>query len=568
MQQTHRKHAMKKLVPIGISDFKELKSGNYYYVDKTMLIKDIFESGKAVLVTRPRRFGKTLNLSMLHYYFTLESNNSDLFVDTQIWAHESYKNLQGQFPVIFITFRDITQTNYNDMLKKIAYTVSIEFERFFYILEGETLKTHEKEMFNRINSRHADLVDLASSLEFLVRMLHKFHKKKVIVLLDEYDVPLQTAYLHGFYDELIPVMRDLLTGIFKDQVMLEKGVITGNLTLAKAGIFSGLNNLDVYNVTHTRMADKFGFTTEEAYGLLDYYECKNIIEEIKNWYDGYTFGEVKGIFNPWSMLKCISENGVRYTYWVNTSHNSLLKKLIGSADEGTKSDLVNLLNGQSVQHTIRESIIFKDLDTQFDLIWSLLLFTGYLTYTSCHVRDGKKECTLIIPNNEIKYLYEELIRDIFTQILPGKGQELLSAIIRGDTATFTTLLQDFVLKSMSTFDVPSSDPERSYHLFVLGLLVMLSEDYEVSSNREGGLGRYDIALIPKVPGKVGIVIEFKKVWGENESLEVSAQKALDQIVEKKYAISLFSKNVSSVFAYGIAFKGKTLFVKSASLANN
>ncbi len=215
---------MKKLVPIGISDFKELKSGNYYYVDKTMLIKDVFESGKAVLVTRPRRFGKTLNLSMLRYFLTSDSNNADLFVDTQIWAHESYRDLQGQFPVIFITFRDITQSTYENMLKKIAYAIADEFERFSYLVEGDILKPYEKERFNRISAEQSTIIDLGSSLAFLVKMLHKFHKKKVIVLLDEYDVPLQTAYMHGFYDELILFMRELLTGVFKDQVMLEKGL--------------------------------------------------------------------------------------------------------------------------------------------------------------------------------------------------------------------------------------------------------------------------------------------------------------------------------------------------------
>ncbi len=557
-----------KKVPIGISDFKKLKSRDYYYVDKTMLIKDIFESGEAVLVTRPRRFGKTLNLSMLYYYLTLDdvSNNADLFVDTQIWKHKSYRNLQGQFPVIFITFKNISAPTYEKILIDLGSAIAIEFERFSYLLASNVLESHEIEKFNRIRKEKFTLGDLESSLEFLVRMLHKFHKKNIIVLLDEYDVPLQTAYIHGFYDELLPLIKELLTRIFKDQALLEKGVITGNLTLAKAGIFSGLNNLDVFNVTENEMADKFGFTTSEAYELLDYYKCKNM-EEIKNWYDGYTFGEVEGIYNPWSMLKCIAKKGKRQMYWVNTNQDVFLKKLIGSADENIKSDLMQLLNGKAIQHAIRESVVFKDLDTQSDLIWSLLLFTGYLTYKSCDIKDGRKECNLIIPNQEITSLYRELTREIFTAGLSvNKAEELLYAMVNGDAKNFSTRLENFVLSNMSSFDIPNSEPERSYHNFVLGLVGML-DDYEVTSNRESGFGRCDIMLIPEIKGKPGIIIEFK-VSDKTEMLPAVAQKALDQIVEKKYASILFSKKVPAVIAYGIAFKGKNLFVKSLTLSEN
>ncbi len=556
-----------KKVPIGISNFKELKSGNYYYVDKTLLIKDIFESGKAVLVTRPRRFGKTLNLSMLRYFLTSDdtTNNANLFVDTQIWKHKSYRDLQGQFPVIFISFKDITQPTYEVLLEEIAYAIQVEFLKFSYLLEGDILEIEEKELFNNIKKRQANVVDLGNSLEFLVRMLHKYHKKGVIVLLDEYDIPLQTAYICGFYDKLLPFMRKLL-GVFKDQDFLEKGVITGNLTLAKAGIFSGLNNLDVFNVTEPEMADKFGFTASEAYELLDYYKCKNT-EEIKNWYDGYTFGEIGGIFNPWSILKCIAKKGKCQMYWVNTNQEVFLRKLIGSADENIKSDLMHLLNGTAVEHAIRESIVFKDLDTQSDLIWSLLLFTGYLTYKSCTIKDGRKECNLIIPNQEIMSLYKELTREIFTAGLSvAKAEELLYAMVNGDTENFSTRLENFVLSNMSSFDIPNSEPERSYHNFVMGLVGML-DHYEVTSNRESGFGRCDIMLIPEIPGKPGIIIEFK-VSDKTTILPAVAQKALDQIVEKKYATLLFSKKVPSVIAYGIAFKGKTLFVKSLILSKN
>ncbi len=556
-----------KKVPIGISDFKKVKSGNYYYVDKTMLIKDVFESGDVVLIARPRRFGKTLNLSMLRYYLTLDGNHKDLFVDTQIWKHTSYRDLQGQFPVIFITFKNITQPTYESMLKKIEYTIAAEFKKFRYLLAGDVLEDDEKEMFNNIINRRALVDDLGSSLEFLVELLYKYHQKEVIILLDEYDVPLQTAYMNGMYDEVKPIMRELLTGAFKDQEMLEKGVITGNLTLAQAGIFTGLNNLDVFNVTDNEMADKFGFTSCEAQELLDYYHCKNT-QEIQDWYDGYTFGEAKGIFNPWSMLKCIAKKGKCKMYWVNTSDNFLLKKLIGSASEATKKDIETLLTGKSVRHTIEEAIVFKDLDTRFELIWSLLLFTGYLTYTSCDLSSqGTNECDLRIPNTEVALLYKSLITQIFIEAIPGQdAKKFLAALTEGETEEFSRLLQGFVLNNMSTFDLPDTEPERSYHLFILGLLAILIDQYEVTSNRESGLGRYDIMLIPKVARRPGIIIEFKR--GNDSDLEVAAQRALDQIVEKKYAAPLISKNISPIIAYGIGFKGKSLYVKSLSLSKN
>lgn len=559
---------MTKNIPIGISDYKELISNNYYYVDKTLLIKDIRESGQVVLAPRPRRFGKSLNLSMLRYFFELgETKNDYLFAHTAIWQTQ-YRDLQGQFPVIFVSFKNIFQTTYEQMLKKFEYTIAAEYERLSYITHGNILQPHEKERFNRIRSEAATLIDLGSSLEFLLSMLHKYHNKKVIILIDEYDVPVQHAFINNFYDTLIPFVKELLTGALKDHTMLEKGVITGNLTLAKSGIFTGLNNLDVFNLTNTRMADRFGFTSQEVDELCAYYGFENIRQEIKKWYNGYTFGKIHGIFNPWSVLKCVSNNGSREMYWANTSDNILLKRLIGRASQSNKSELELVLQDQSVRHTVEESIVFPDLDKRYDLIWSLLLFTGYLTYTTYEIKDGKKECDLIIPNQEIKYLYKELINRIFEEsVMGGQSKELLKALIEGNTQVFAQLLQSFVINSMSTFDLPSAEPERSYHLFILGLLVALSDEYVVKSNRESGLGRYDIMLIPKQLQKPGIIIEFKKVWSnKTETIEVASQKALDQILEKKYVQELQEKGVQRIFAYGIAFEGKTLFVQSTVIA--
>lgn len=556
---------MKKLLPLGISNYETLISGNYYYVDKTLLIKDIDEGGNVLLITRPRRFGKTLNMSMLQYFFELSgTSHAHLFSNTAIWKHQAFREKQGQFPVIFITFKDILQTNYKEIIEDIGYTIAREFDRLAYLTEGSSLTEAEKDRFNRIKNEKCSLVELGNSLEFLVRMLYKHHQKKVIVLLDEYDVPIQNAYLYSFYDKLIPFIKKLLSGPLKDQNFLEKGVVTGNLTLARAGIFTGLNNLTIHNILQSPLSDKFGFTSTEVAEMLAYYEYDALRSQIQSWYNGYTFGDTRGIHNPWSLINCIYNKGDLRMYWAHTSDNVLLRKLIGRSSPSTKTQLEQLLQGQPVTRAIEESIIFPDLDKKLDLIWSILLFTGYLTYSSYEVQQGKVECNLIIPNEEIRFLYTDLINQLFSEfIMGGQVAELLTSVIEGNTEVFTHLLQSFVMNSMSSLDIPDNEPERSYHLFVLGLLNALSNTYIVKSNREGGLGRYDISLIPKVAHQPGIIIEFKKVWPKTKkSLEQMAQIALDQIIERDYLSELRNHKVEKIIAYGIGFQRKKVAIKS------
>lgn len=556
-------------LPIGISDFKELIDDNYYYVDKTLLVEEVIKSGKVVLITRPRRFGKTLNISMLRYFFEKsEQKNDYLFSSTKILTKPE-KTYQNTYPVIFLTFKNITETSFDAMYSTFAYTIGKEFSRHNYLLLGSDLDVHEKERFTRIMHAKGTETDLAVSLEFLSQMLHKHHKQKVIVLIDEYDVPVHTAYLHNFYDRVIDFLKRLLTAVLKDNEHLQKGVLSGILTLAKAGIFSGLNNIEVYDITRTPVSDKFGFTHEEVTELLHYYSLQDKAEGLAAWYDGYTFGETDKIYNPWSVLSCIKYDGSFEQYWANTSDNALVHRLIARATKSTKSELELIITNQSITKTISQSITFGDLDNDPDLIWSLLLFTGYLTYRSCEVKGGKKECALVLPNEEIKHIYFELIKAIFTKsVVGGQAQELLQSLIEGNNEYFSRLLQGFIVTSMSSFDIPQSEPEKSYHLFVLGLLVMLYDQYEIKSNRESGLGRYDILLIPKktgTPSTRGIIIEFKKaILGE--TLESAAQKALDQIIDKKYIAELQGRGIQSALAYGIAFEGKNVFVLSKVLS--
>ncbi len=554
---------MKKCIPIGMSDYKTLIEKNCYYVDKTLLVKDVLKSGQIVLVTRPRRFGKTLNLSMLRYFFERSpESNEHLFSETAIWGDTEVKAMFGQFPVIFLTFKGVKAMQWDVSYHLFAITISEEFDRHRYLLESGILWPEEIELYRQILARKAPEAELRLSLHFLAKLLERYYKQKVIVIIDEYDVPIQSAYVHGFYQEAIDFSKSLLTAILKDNNLLEKGIVTGILTIAKAGIFTDLNNLDVLNLTHTRMSDKFGFTPPEVEQLLNYYDLAAKREEIKAWYDGYTFGMTAEIYNPWSVLKCANDQGVLETYWANTGDNVLIKKLITRASASLKSQLELILNNKPVEQPIIETMIFPNLDRQSDLIWSLLLFTGYLTYQNYEMKKGKKVCSLMIPNEEIRYLYIDMLNDIFKEMVMGEEvSDMLLAITEGDTYTFTKLLQSFVLNSMSVYDLPSNEPEKSYHLFVLGLLVALSDSYEVKSNRESGFGRYDIMLIPKKEHKPAVIMEFKIVR-PGETLEITAQKALEQIRAKKYAQELRAKSVSSVVEYGIAFEGKNILVLS------
>ncbi len=424
----------------------------------------------------------------------------------------------------------------------------------------------DKERFNRLQNEKGTELDLASSLQFLSLVLSKHHQKKVIVLIDEYDVPIQAAYVHGFYEKLILFAKELFMGVLKDNPALEKGVITGIFTLAKAGIFTGLNNLDVYNLTKEKMADKFGFTSQEATALLQYYKIHDL-DAVQQWYNGYIFGKRHDMFNPWSMIKCVENKGALEIYWANTSDNILLKKMITRAGAATKTDLEMLLTDHVVEKTVNESIVFPDLDVEPEIIWTILLFTGYVTYTHYEIKDGKKACSLTIPNQEIKFLYKDLIKRLFVELVRGGNAiEFLQAFTEGRTEAFSHHLQGFILNSMSVYDLSSSEPEQSYHLFVLGLLVMLSDEYTVKSNQESGFGRYDIMIIPKQKHRKGIVIELKKVWTDGpDALEKTAQKALDQIIEKRYTQALFEQGIKEVICYGIAFEGKQVFVKTLEL---
>jgi len=552
-----------KKIALGKSNYKDIIDNECLYVDKTLLIKELMDLGSGVvLIPRPRRFGKTLNLSTLKYFFEkTEMDHSYLFVDKQIWKEEKYRPMQGQYPVISISFKDIQDHDWENVYEKFKMLISNEFEnRLPYIessLSGEKLNTYK-----RICASTASDSEFSYSLYFLSEVLYNHYKQKVMVLIDEYDTPIHEAFLHDhneYYEKMIRFMRSLLSPLLKDNLYLEKGVLTGILVLAKAGLFSELNNIDIFTLTDERFADKFGFTSSEVKQITCDYHLEDSFANIQSWYNGYTFGEVKGIYNPWSVLKCVAAEGKLDTYWVNTSENKLLKETISNSSTEAQSQLWNLIEGKTVSMRIRKTFTLPEVRQDSEALWSFLLFTGYLTYNSSKRIGTDWIYDLNIPNLEIGGLFKNLIKGIFRETLLNQDVNFfLESLITGKEREVQNYLEKFVLKHMSTWDLTEDESEKSYHMFILGLLVSLADRYQVLSNREAGFGRYDITLTPRHTEDLGCVLEFKKVQ-ENETLESAAKRALDQIYRKEYAYELKSMG-RDVIAYGIAFAGKKVLV--------
>ncbi|MEI8300556.1 MAG: AAA family ATPase [Chlamydiota bacterium] len=554
---------MNKKLPIGISDFKEVIEGDYAYIDKTLFIQEILEKGtKVALIPRLRRFGKTLNLSMLRYFFEKsQTDTSHLFKNLNIWKLEKYKILQGQFPVIFISLKDIKYNSWEESFEALREILAEEFQRHDYLLQDNILASQEKESYLTILNREGSQMLYAKSLQFLTKCLHRYHQKKVIILIDEYDTPAHSAYIGGYYDTLINFLRNWLSNGLKDNSDLERGVLTGILRIAKESIFSGLNNISTFTILNEEFQDKFGLLESEVEKLLQDYSLSSQLPELRQWYNGYRIGSCVGIYNPWSVLNCIAKRGILIPYWVNTSDNILMKTLITKGSDDLKIQVEELLRGGVIKKTIEEGIVFSELETSPDTIWALLLFSGYLTLDSTPVYGTP--CHLRIPNIEVTELYKSMILDWFKKsIQEPKYHLLLNSLISGDMETFSLLFQEFLLSSVSVFDVPAEESEKIYHAFILGMLIGLKSSYEIKSNRESGLGRYDVILIPKNPKDLGIVMEFKKISPfKKMDLETAAASALDQIEEKQYDQELFNRDIHRALHIGFAFEGKYVLIR-------
>jgi hypothetical protein len=554
-----------KRIPLGISDFKTLIEEDYLFVDKSLLIKDFWESnGQTILVPRPRRFGKTLNMSMLKYFFENSSkDNSYLFKGLNIESHRDIMKLQGKYPVIYLSFKDEKHSSFEYLQAGLRNLLSRLYKEHKYCLNTDKIDDIDKEYYNSIINKKSDIIDLSDSIKMLSEYLSIYHEKKVIILIDEYDVPIQAAYLNNYYTEAIGFIRNLLSGAFKDNNNLQKGMITGILRVAKESIFSGLNNLKVESILSENLCDKFGFTDSEIEALVSAYDIEEELLNIKGWYNGYYFGDTT-IYNPWSILNYLSspKAGLK-PYWVNSSSNDLVNVLLAKGSEDVKKDLEVLINGDCITKIIDENIVMGDIEKSSDNLWSFLLFTGYLKVISKErigIRDYYK---LSIPNLEVTTLYYGLIETWFKDTITKENYDvMLNSLVNGDIKIFGKLLKQFVLKSISYFDVGGYEGEKVYHAFVLGMLISLNDSHEVISNRESGYGRYDVMIIPKDVSKLGIVIEFKKLDpDDDETLEETADMALKQIKEKKYSTTLEDRGVKNIKEIGIVFKGKELYIK-------
>lgn len=556
----------KILLPLGIDDFQELRNQNYYFVDKSLFIRDVIDDGaKIILIPRPRRFGKTLNLSMLYYYFAHnpDENYRALFEDLAIaQLGTQYTAHQNRYPVIFFTLKDIKDLKFEQAYQGIAWLMADLYKKHRYLLESEHLESEEKNFFQQIMVRKADETTLRNSLQELIRYLHRHHGVKPILLLDEYDSPIHTAYSSGYYDEMVRFMQVFLGGALKGNVDLHKAVITGILQVAQASIFSGLNNVTVYSVLKTPYSSYFGFQEDEIRALCEKSISVHTVDEIRDWYNGYQFGQTR-VYNPWSILNFIHFAEPPQPYWVNVANNSLIKTLIENAKIDVKLAFEDLLQGQSIVQTIQEELVFPALLEKDSALWNLLLFTGYLTLSSSDPVTYPYQTQLRIPNKEVQYLFEEMVAQWFdTQQLSQKTyDQLLQSLVQHDTTAFARFLQAYIRESGSYFDFNLHTPEQVYHAFVLGLVVGLRDQFYVQSNRESGNGRFDVCLIPKQKDQAGILMEFKQI-DSKEQLAMTASAALAQITDRQYDTVFRQQGISKILCLGVAFAARDVQIDS------
>ena len=556
----------RKKLPIGISDYKLMISEDYYYVDKTDFIRQIVEEGSLItLLPRPRRFGKTLNLSTLRYFFEKTEGNKfrPLFKGKKIEEWKDFDKYQGKYPVIMITLKDYKGDTFEETLMQIGIQLQQEFERHRY-LSDDQLSEINREWFDKIHRLQADSIILQNSLRLLSDLLTAHWGIPPLVLLDEYDTPIHVAFDKGYYDKMIGFMRNLMSTVFKDNTDIFRGVITGILRVSKESIFSGLNNIAVFSLLDRPMCTSFGFTQEETDRMLDDYSFGTHKEEVKQWYDGYLFGG-KTVYNPWSVLNFIMYNGVLAPYWVNTGSDVLLRHLLADGPSQIREGIEALIQGDPLRSVINDKLAFPDLLAETFNIWSFMLFSGYLkAYDPVKTGDDLTEYTLQVPNREVRTVFFTIIRSWINNS-PVKNERLelmLRALDENNMPIFRRLLNDFVVNSLSYYDTSGRDPEKVYQAFLLGLLVSNSA-YEVSSNRESGLGRYDILLRPRDLSKRGIIIELKLYDPlYDESVEAILDSALRQIEDKQYAATLRQAGVGEILKMAITFDGKQVYVKT------
>lgn len=558
-----------KTIGIGKQDFAALRESNCFYVDKTSFIREWWESEDDVtLITRPRRFGKTLNMSMLECFFSVEyADRGDLFEGLSIWESEKYRALQGTYPVIFLSFANVKETSFCMTRKKICQMIAELYSRYAFMFECDEYTDSDRDFYHRVNENMDD-VDASISIYYLAKFMYQYYGKKAVILLDEYDTPMQEAYVHGYWDELVSFTRGLFNSTFKTNPYLKRGIMTGITRVSRESVFSDLNNLEVITTTSEKYATSFGFTEKEVFAVLDEYGYSDRKEEVKYWYDGFTFGSHTDIYNPWSILNFLDKGKIE-TYWANTSSNSLIGKLVQEGDTDIKEKFEYLLTGKEIQCPVDEQIVYNQLDDDPDAIWSLLLAAGYLKVIDYEEkRAGKSQMyRLSLTNGEVLDMFCSMVRGWFKK--SGRNyNSFVKALLAGDLRAMNAYINDVTLTTFSYFDTgkrPSGpEPERFYHDFVLGLLVDLRDRFEVLSNRESGFGRYDVMIRPKdIQKDDAYILEFKVHDPEDEeTLADTVEAAHKQMEEKSYDAPLLAEGIPEerIHKYGVAFEGKKVLI--------
>ena len=559
---------MARTISIGCQDFETIRRGGYFYIDKTEFLSEWWEGGDSVtLITRPRRFGKTLNMSMTEKFFSVQyAGQGELFQGLSIWEKAPYRKLQGTYPVISLSFAGVKEKDYTSTVQRICQILTDLYYDYSFLLESDCLLPGEKQYFQSISEDMPE-VTATLSLHRLSKFLYKYYKKKVLILLDEYDTPMQEAYVNGYWEELVSFTRSLFNSAFKTNPYMERAIMTGITRVSRESIFSDLNNLEVVTTTSEKYADSFGFTEKEVFAALDEFGLSDKRQDVKSWYDGFTFGNEVDIYNPWSILNYLDKRKAT-AYWANSSSNSLAGKLIREGNKETKQNLERLLRGETLRVEIDEQVVYGELHTKRNAVWSLLLASGYLRVLDIEFSEetGRWYHTLTLTNREVRMMFENMIRGWFSE-QDENYNDFIKALLSDDLKAMNHYMNKVALATFSTFDTgkklsEAAEPERFYHGFVLGLLVDLADRYTVTSNRESGFGRYDVLLEPKRE-EDGIILEFKVQDAEEEAELIDTVKAaLEQIEKKRYESILTEKGVPKerIRKYGFAFCGKKVLI--------
>lgn len=585
---------MARTVGIGHQDFETVRVKNNFYIDKTDFIGEWWESDDEVtLITRPRRFGKTLTLSMVEKFFSVGySGRGELFEGLSIWQNEKYRSLQGSYPVVFLSFANVKEASFQETRKKICYIIENLYNQYDFLLDGDLLNEKEKSFFHSVLADMEDYI-ATSALGALSEYLCRYYGKKVIILLDEYDTPMQEAYVNGFWEELVAFTRSMFNATFKTNPYLERAIMTGitafansgavsdcecdlagaqsgravSLWVSKESIFSDLNHLEVITTTSEKYAESFGFTEDEVFASLDEYGLSDRKDEVKRWYDGFTFGNRTDIYNPWSIINYLDKKRIG-VYWANTSSNSLVGKLLREGNKNVKQNFEELMQGGSLRMELDEQVIYNQLSERKNAVWSLLLASGYLKVSGMEYieRTGGWECSLMLTNREVKIMFEHMIRGWFGNY-EDEYNDFIKAFLLGDLDAMNDYMNEVALATFSYFDTgkesSKEEPERFYHGFVLGLMVDLNDKYVFTSNRESGFGRYDVMLEPRNPEDDAMILEFKVFQPRKENdLQDTVESALHQIDDMRYEAVLVEKGVvkEKIRKYGFAFRGKEVLI--------